>query len=385
MKNPRNGDFFNSLRSESEKAASFRGAVHIISVAVIAGKGLILMVKKYFARANTSAGCINLMKRNLGDIKTIYKLSGESRAVKGRILKEASEKAEEKYSEVECVYSPFDIGVPEGVIIRDTKTAILDEACAENIKESCRIACSTAGEDDEYTKKLKARAEAAYAELYRAYGEAKEIHDEWEKIYISEMNFNKLGGYSEGLIKQLIGNKKGGPGTYNRERFFGASTPDGSVNYIDNITENLASRYFIKGRPGTGKSTFLKRLARAANEAGFDAELYYCSFDKDSLDMVLVPELSFCVFDSTAPHEMFPETSRDSVLDFYEESGLSGTDEKFSREIEDVSEKYRQRIAEGLCYLRLGNLYEKEREAHLLKIADERIVKQISEELFAKL
>lgn len=370
--------------SKAEKAASFNGAAHIISVAVIAGKGLMLMVKKYFARANTSAGCINLMKKNLGDIKTTYKLSGESRAVKGEIIKEAAEKAEEKYSGVECVYSPFDIGVPEGLIIRDIKTAVLDEACAEDIKESCCIDCSIAA-GGEYTKKLKARAEAAYAELYRVYGEAKEIHDEWEKIYISEMNFNKLGGYSDGLIKQLIGDRKGGSGTYNRERFFGASTPDGSVNYIDNITENLASRYFIKGRPGTGKSTFLKRLARAANEAGFDAELYYCSFDKDSLDMVLVPELSFCVFDSTAPHEMFPESSRDSILDFYEESGLSGTDEKFSRELEDVSERYRQRIAEGLCYLRLGNLYEKESEAYLQKMADERIVKQISEELFAKL
>lgn len=343
------------------------------------------MVKKYFARANTSAGCINLMKKNLGDTKTIYKLSGESKAVKGRIIKEIAEKAEGKYSGVECVYSPFDIGVPEGVIIRDIKTAILDETCAEDIKGSCGIDCSIGKGGGEHAKKLKSRAKAAYAELYRAYGEAKEIHDEWEKIYISRMNFNKLGGYSEGLIKQLIGDKKGNSGTYNHERFFGASTPDGSVNYIDNITENLTSRYFIKGRPGTGKSTFLKRLAKAANEAGFDTEIYYCSFDKDSLDMVLVPELSFCVFDSTAPHEMFPKDSRDSILDFYEESGLSGTDEEFSRELENVSERYRQRIAEGLCYLRLGNLYEKESEAYLQKMADERIVKQIAEELFAKL
>ncbi len=311
------------------------------------------MKKKYFARANTSSGCVNLIDRNLGDIKKVYILSGESAHTKGEILKKLSDKFENS----ECIYSPFEVGVLEGVIFGDIKTALLDEALAGGEISGEIIRCK--GKSGIKKEDIK-RADTAYREFYRAYAEAKVIHDEWEKIYIDRMNFARLREYSKGVIVQLIGDKKGNSGTYKRERFFGASTPDGSVNYIENITENLTNRYFIKGRPGTGKSTFLKKLAKAAEDSGFGYEVYYCSFDKNSLDMVLIPELSFCVFDSTSPHEMFPQKKGDSVLDFYAESGLSGTDEEMAKELGDVSARYKQKISEGLCFLRLGNLYARE-------------------------
>lgn len=311
------------------------------------------MKKKYFARANTSSGCVNLIDKNIGDIKNIYILSGESKHTKGEILKKLSE----KFENIECIYSPFEVGTLEGVILRDIKTAVLDETLTnENIAGEiihCKGKTTEEKADNE-------KAKAAYNELNKAYSKAKEIHDEWEKIYIGRIDFDRLEAYSNELIYQLIGNKKGNLGTYKYERFFGASTPDGSVNYIDNITQNLRKRYFIKGRPGTGKSTFLKKLAKAANDNGFGCEVYYCSFDKNSLDMVLIPDLSFCVFDSTSPHELFPEREGDSILDFYANGGLSGTDEEMANELSDVTDRYNKKIAEGLCYLRLGNLYEKE-------------------------
>ena len=76
-------------------------------------------------------------------------------------------------------------------------------------------------------------------------------------------------------------------------------------------------RIFIKGRPGTGKSTFLKKLSKSLIDNGFDVEEYYCSFDKESLEMVISRELSFAVFDSTSPHEKFPERETEEILDFY--------------------------------------------------------------------
>jgi len=174
------------------------------------------------------------------------------------------------------------------------------------------------------------------------------------------------------VLENLFQEKTGNQGGKNYQRFFGGSTPDGTVHYIDNLTENLTARYFIKGRAGTGKSTFLKRVARQANKKGFDTEVYYCGFDKDSLDMVIVPELKFCVFDSTPPHEMFPQTKRDKILDFYEESGLLGTDEKYENELKDVTTRYDHKMAEGVAYLRLCKLYMKEKEYYLAKLLRER-------------
>ena len=137
------------------------------------------------------------------------------------------------------------------------------------------------------------------------------------------------------------------------------------MNYVANLTEGLAARYFIKGRPGTGKSTFLKKLAERAMASGYDVEVYYCSFDKESLDMVTVPELSFAVFDSTAPHELFPEGERDTVLDFYLEAHLSGIDERYESVLEPIKKRYALKTAEGRSALSLAMGYIAEAEYYL--------------------
>ena len=321
------------------------------------------MVRKYFQGANTAQGYINLLDNNLEGIKKIYTLSGESKREKTKVCEYILSETQDKFKNIECIVNPYNINDIDGIIIRDTKTAFVDreilerETDTENIELHCRNV-----EKNDEIKDLLNRENWAMDMFYKAYEKAKTIHDEWEAIYIKNIDFARLESYGNGVITQLIDNKQGDKGTQNRHRFFGASTPDGSVNYIDNLTENLYARYFIKGRPGTGKSTFLKRLAKTANERGFDAELYYCSFDKNSLDMVIVPELSFCVFDSTKPHEMFPQTDRDSILDFYKESGLLGIDEKFERELSDIAERYKQKISEGVAYLRLNKLYRRELE-----------------------
>lgn len=311
-------------------------------------------MKKYFLRANTAEGCVNLIDKNLGDIKNVCILKGESSEAKRKILTELSKLRED----CECVYSPFGINKTEVVFFRDIKTAVLDEELSGEVTGEIIQCAGEAGINLEE----KRRAKSFLEEFYRAYREAKVIHDEWEKIYIERMDFARLESYSDGIISQIAENKKGGKGTYKYERFFGASTPDGSVNYIENLTSGLERRYFIKGRPGTGKSTFLKKLAAAMQERGFGCQVYYCSFDRNSLDMVLVPELSFCVFDSTAPHELFPERSGDIILDFYTESGLDGTDEEMAAELSEVSYRYKRKISEGLCFLRLAEHYLKERE-----------------------
>ena len=46
----------------------------------------------------------------------------------------------------------------------------------------------------------------------------------------------------------------------------------------------------------------LKKLAEAAEEKGFEVEVYHCGFDPNSLDMVIVRELGFAIL--IAPHRM---------------------------------------------------------------------------------
>lgn len=359
---------------------------HIIYLAYGKRKGSRKMVRKYFAGANTATGYTNFMKDNLNGTEKVYALCGKSKKQKTEILLAVLEKAEDRYETVECIVSPLDITDIDGVIVRDIKTAVVDKDCIKDYR--CKKVIELDGAKDEENSEVEElfqKEKWAMEEFYRSYAAGKKIHDDWEKFYIESTDYSRLDAYENRVIDRLLGGKKGKGGTQKFQRFFGASTPDGSVNYIDNLTEKLSARYFIKGRPGTGKSTFLKRLVKEAQARGFDTEIYYCSFDKNSLDMVVVPELGFCVFDSTAPHEMFPHGERDNILDFYKESGLCGIDEKYEKELTEIADKYKQKVAEGMAYLRLAKLYMKERECYLLKNRNESRLTKLKEEVVAEI
>ena len=67
-------------------------------------------------------------------------------------------------------------------------------------------------------------------------------------------------------------------------------------------------RYFciLKGGPGCGKSTFLKRVGDAGQAAGLAVVRLHCAGDPASLDGVYFPEKRSGFFDGTAPHTVDP-------------------------------------------------------------------------------
>lgn len=90
--------------------------------------------------------------------------------------------------------------------------------------------------------------------------------------------------------------------------FLGANSGDGFQNLFPQLTEDRTLRDLIilKGGPGVGKSTFMKQIGRAMEEAGTTVEYLWCSGDPDSLDGVCLPQLRCAVADGTAPHVLEP-------------------------------------------------------------------------------
>ena len=95
-------------------------------------------------------------------------------------------------------------------------------------------------------------------------------------------------------------------------RYFAASNScQGFRNYYGDIfTDSRTDRlYIIKGGPGTGKSHFMKVVARRARARGYRITEYACSSDPASLDGIILeregsPTLGF--LDGTAPHTREP-------------------------------------------------------------------------------
>ncbi len=90
--------------------------------------------------------------------------------------------------------------------------------------------------------------------------------------------------------------------------FLAANSPNGFVSFFGELYNPYKScrAYIIKGGPGTGKSSFMKKIAAAGEERDLEVVRVYCSSDPESLDAVMIPQLEFCVADGTAPHVLEP-------------------------------------------------------------------------------
>lgn len=86
--------------------------------------------------------------------------------------------------------------------------------------------------------------------------------------------------------------------------FLGANTPEGFCSHYNTLFDDdrIRELLILKGGPGCGKSTLMRRVSQAAQEKGFDVEQILCSSDPDSLDGVIIPQRGLALVDGTAPH-----------------------------------------------------------------------------------
>ena len=86
--------------------------------------------------------------------------------------------------------------------------------------------------------------------------------------------------------------------------FLGANSPDGFYSLYDQLIDPAAAEdiFILKGGPGCGKSTLMRRVGTALEDKGLQVEYIQCSGDPDSLDGIVAPALKIAIVDGTAPH-----------------------------------------------------------------------------------
>ncbi|EJP6472165.1 PRK06851 family protein [Clostridium sp. L74] len=165
--------------------------------------------------------------------------------------------------------------------------------------------------------------------------------------------------------------------------FAGSNTAEGFYSLFNNIIDiNDANRIiYLKGGPGTGKSSLMKSIADFFIKNNYTVDFFHCSSDSNSLDSIKIKELKIAMVDGTAPHMLDPKVpgAIDKIVnlgDLLDENKLK----KHKNEIIKISNEISQTFKRAYRYLNAakaihedwsvlncnaknhGNLYKLERE-----------------------
>ncbi|MFD2044964.1 hypothetical protein ACFSTA_14865 [Ornithinibacillus salinisoli] len=342
----------------------------------------------YYVSGNTAEGLVNFLASNVADFNHVIILKHPSHTLKTALIKKIMKKYEGDNT-LEVLLSPLGSEFLDGVIVRDKSIAVvIDTIATSNLNGAIEIDLNLFSSEEipknEMYELAKEKAHELTEASYANFRTGLQIHDDLEEIYINEMNFDRANEFADEFIDKLLTNipKKNGKGKV-FDRLFGTNTKEGVVNVVPDILNRQPKNYFIKGRAGTGKSTFMKKISNACRHHGLNVELYHCSFDPNSIDMVLVRDLDFCIFDSTDPHEFFPMQEDDEIVDLYQALVTPGTDEKYATEIDKYNNEYKSYMKKGIVNLQEAGDYVKQMEQHFVISENEmdRIVAFILEKI----
>ncbi len=353
--------------------------------------------KHYFVCANSAKGFQNYFASNLKKLDKVYILKGGPGTGKSSLMKKVGHHMEKAGLQVEYIHCSSDPVSLDGLVIREINTAIVDGTAPHIVEPTAPGAIEeyiNLGEAWDVKKLAEHKKEilylqeeisSCYPKAYDKFAQALTIHDEWEKIYIDHMNFKKANALTEKVTKELLGDTHFDKKATIVHRFFGGSTPKGPVDFVETLLKSVKNHYYIKGRPGSGKSTMLKKILTASQLRGIDVEVYHCGFDPDSLDMLLIPALDLCIFDSTAPHEYFPSQETDHTIDMYKELIEPDTDFIHKTQLEDIKSRYKVCVKEGISHLAYAKLLHDELEKYYIGATDFKIIDGKYDALMKKL
>lgn len=133
-----------------------------------------------------------------------------------------------------------------------------------------------------------------------------------------------------------------------RKLFPGGNTADGSHPMFEYmIPENVNRIFCLKGGPGVGKSSMMKKIAKIFLEKGYDIELHYCPSDPSSLDGIVIKKLGVVLLDGTAPHIVDPKDpgALDEIInfgDFWDVEELEKNREEIVKSGKDISRSFKR-------------------------------------------
>lgn len=94
----------------------------------------------------------------------------------------------------------------------------------------------------------------------------------------------------------------------NKKAYFAtANTCKGFISYYDYVINEAKRVYIIKGAPGCGKSTFMRKIGEELLMEGFEIDFIYSPLDINAVDGIFIHEIDIAVVNGSYPNLIDPK------------------------------------------------------------------------------
>lgn len=338
------------------------------------------IVRSVFPGSNSAFGFFSFYDQIIGpDAVRIFMIKGGPGVGKSTLMKKIGEEMLSRGFDLEFHYCSSDPQSLDGLVVPVLGIAIMDGTAPHIVDPRHPGAVDEiihlgnfwdeAGirKNKSSIIRLTSEIKRLFQNAYRLLSTTKSYLEGMESYYSLDGILNKslLDFRGLGLLEEILTGKAaagGGPGKI-RRLFASAITPEGPINYLDSLLNDLTSIYIIQGDYRRGKRKIIESIMDSAVMRGFYVEAYHCALDPDKVDHVIIPELGAAVFNSLEPHYLrWDESWR--VIDTAE--FISDFPKDLRAEHTDFSLRYRSAFKEAISFLSRAKAAHNELEEYYI-------------------